>query len=138
METATLRNFKVLLLGVIFDPKEKKILIGKRKKDPYTPKSSWVFPGGDANYEEDIDKTLKKHVKKQTGFDIKNHGSIFVKTYPQKGNLLAIYFFCEINKGNMKEGDLLTELKWVKSNEIEEYFGCAFHTRLKEYIDSIK
>lgn len=133
-----LRNFKVLLLGVIFDAKEKKILIGKRKKDPYTPKSSWVFPGGDANHEKDLDKTLKDHLKKQTGLEVKNLGSIFVKTYPQKGNLLAIYFLCEAKKGKLKEGDLLSELKWISPPEIREYFECELHTRLKEYIDNIK
>ena len=127
-------NFEVIILGIIFDPKEKKILIGKRENDPVLPELTWCFPGGRAVHGEDVDKTLKNSIKAKTGYDIKNLGAIFSKTYPEKENLLAVYFLTQIFEGEEKPGDDLTELKWVNPKELEDYFTTSFHKKLKEYL----
>lgn len=135
-----LDNFNVILLGVIFDPATKKILIGKRQKDPYIPKLTWCFPGGrlEAN-NKDLDKILKIKIKKKTGYDIKNLGAIFAKIYPENSKILSIYFLCEVFKGEGKaDGDKLKELKWVAPEELEAYFTTSFHPNLKEYILNLK
>jgi len=60
MEDKTkLPQFSVIGLAVIFDTSKKKILIGRRENDPYLKELTWAFPGGRANHEEDIDKSLK-------------------------------------------------------------------------------
>jgi len=131
-------EFSVILLGIIFDPKTKKILIGRRENDPFIPKLTWCFPGGKLVPEEDMDKILKKKIKEKTGYEVKNLGAIFSKTYPEKKDFLAIYFLCEVFKGKEKAGDDLVELKWVKPEELEKHFTTSFHSRLKEYILSLK
>jgi len=134
-----MKDFKVILLGVIFDPKTRKILIGKRENDPYIPKLSWVFPGGNLdNTKQDIDKVLKDIIKKTTGYEVKNLGTIFTKTYPEKENFLSIYFLCEVFKGKEKASRNLVELKWVKPEELQKHFTTSFHSRLKEYIMNLK
>jgi ADP-ribose pyrophosphatase YjhB (NUDIX family) len=127
-------KFNVILLGVIFDPKAKKILIGKRKNDPYIKEFTWCFPGGRAIKEEDVDQTLKKSVKAKTGYNIKNLGAIFSKTYPEKEDLLAVYFLTQVFEGEEKPGEDLTELKWVSPKELENYFTTSFHKKLKQYL----
>jgi len=127
-------EFNVILLGVIFDPKAKKILIGKREQDPYIKELSWCFPGGGAIKGEDVDQTLKKSVKAKTGYDIKNLGAIFSKTYPEKEDLLAVYFLTQVFEGEEKPGEDLTELKWVSPKELKNYFPTSFHKKLKQYL----
>ena len=128
------QKFEVIILGIILNPKTKKILIGKRENDPEIPKLTWCFPGGRANNKEDIDKTLKKIIKRKTGYKIKNLGTVFSKTYPEKPDLLAIYFLTEVFKGKEKPGEDLKELKWVKPKELEKYSTTSFHKKLKEFL----
>ena len=132
------KNFNVLLLGVIYDPKEKKILIGRRENDPDIKELTWCFPGDFLNYEEDLDKALKKRVKETTGYDVKNLGTIFAKTYPEKKEFLAVYFLCEVFEGKEKAGGEIVDLKWVAPEELEKHFTTSFHSRLKEYIMNLK
>ncbi|MFH1607584.1 MAG: NUDIX domain-containing protein [archaeon] len=130
-------TFEVIILGIIFDPKEKKILIGKRENDPEIPQLTWCFPGGNANFREDIDKTLKKTLKLKTGYKVKNLGAIFSKTYPEKENLLAVYFLTEVFSGKEKPGEDIIELKWVSPKELENYFTTSFHPKLKEFLTDL-
>ena len=66
-------KFEVIILGIIFNPKSKKILIGRRENDSEIPELSWSFPGGRLRLEEDIDETLKRSVENKTGYKIKNN-----------------------------------------------------------------
>ncbi len=138
MQAASQKTFNVLVLGVIFDPKTRKILIGRRENNPITPELKWCFPGGRLSYGEDIDKILKEKIKQKTGLDVKNLGSIFANTYPEKPEFLSIYFLCEVFGGEEKPADDLVELKWVSPEELEKHFTTSFHSRLKEYIMNLK
>ncbi len=127
-------KFNIIILGIIFDPKTKKILIGKRENDPHIPELSWCFPGGELLIGEEIDTALKKKIKQKTGYDIKNLGAFFSKTYPEKLNLLAVYFLTQVFKGKEKPGEDIIELKWVNPKELEKYFTTSFHKKLKEFL----
>jgi ADP-ribose pyrophosphatase YjhB (NUDIX family) len=133
-----LHSFNVILLGIIYDPKTKKILLSRRENDPYLKDLSWCFPGGRAIKGEDIDKTLKNTVKTKTGLEVKNLGTVFSRSYPGKEEFLQIFFLCEVFKGKEKAGDKIVELKWVSPEEVEGHFSSPFNTRLKEYILSLK
>lgn len=135
---ASMDQFNVILLAVIFDPAKKKILIGRRENDPYVPELTWCFPGGRLELGKDPDQVLKKKVKEKTGLNVKNLGAIFTKTYPEKEDLVAIYFLCEAVGGKAKASDDFKELKWVNPEEIEKHFTTSFHPRLKEYILNLK
>ncbi len=138
MEDKKSDEFKVILIGVIFDTKTRKILLGKRQKDPHIPKLTWCFPGGKLIPGEKMDTTFKRKIKEKTGYEIKNLGTIFSQKYPEKDNFVAIYFLAQVFKGEEKPGDDLVELKWVKPEQVENYFTTSFHTRLKEYIINLK
>src|SRR3989344_1309691 len=97
--------FLVNLVGVIFNPKTKKILIGKRENDPYLKKLTWCFPGGRPNYDEELEGVLKKEIKIKTGLKVESLGTIFAKTYPEKREFLTIYYLCEVLSGKEKAGE---------------------------------
>ena len=132
-----MNNFQVIIIGIIFDPKERKILIGRRENDPYFPEITWCFPGGRLSNDGEINKTLKERIKAQTGLTVKNLGAVFSKTYEERRDIIAIYFLCEAIEGKAKKGEKLKELKWVKPDEVEKYFKTSVHPRLKEYIMNI-
>ena len=74
-----INNFQVIVLGIIFDPKERKILIGRRENDPYFPNIRWVFPGGRLTEDGEINRALKEKIMEQTGLTVKNLGAVFSK-----------------------------------------------------------
>ena len=131
-------KFDVILLGVIFNPKTKRILIGRREKNEHVPKLTWTFIGGRPSYGEEIEDTLKKKIKLKTGLDVENLGSIFSRTHKENREFLLIYHLCEVISGKEKPADDFVELKWVKPEELENYFTTSFHPHVKEYILNLK
>jgi ADP-ribose pyrophosphatase YjhB (NUDIX family) len=130
--------YLVNVLGVIYNPKEKKILIGKRENDEYVPELGWCFPGGRPEYGEDLEEGLKREIEKKTGLKIESLGSIFSRVPDENDKFILIYYLCEKTGGEGKAGEKFTEIKWVKPEELEEYFKTSFDPRLKEYIENLK
>jgi len=131
-------KFENVLLAIIYDPKTKKILIGRRENDPHVEKLTWCFPGGRLCQEEEIEDCLKKKIKTKTGYEVSNLGAVFAKTYPEKRDLFAVYYLCEVTGGDEKVGNDLVELKWVAPEELESLFTTSFHPNLKEYLMNLK
>lgn len=129
--------FDVILLSIIFDPAEKKILIGRREKDADVPQLTWGFPEGRLRHGDDVDKVLKERVKEKTGYTINNLGAVFSKVFPEKKDLFAVYFLCEVVSGKGKPMNDFQDIKWVKTTELEKYFKTSFHPILKEYLTSL-
>lgn len=119
--------FQAVALGVVFDPKTRKVLIGKEG-------NNWNFLESNLSHGTDLDKILKSNIKKKTGFEIKNLGTIFSGTDEAKEDLLEIFFLCEVFKGKENPGNNIKELKWVKPDDIEKYLQNKLPSRLKEYI----
>ena len=62
--------YLVNCLGIVFDKKTKKIVIGRREKDPFIKELTWVFPGGNVTPGKKLEEYLKEEVKKKTNLDI--------------------------------------------------------------------
>jgi 8-oxo-dGTP diphosphatase len=132
--------FLVNLLGIIYDPNTKKILIGKRVDDPHLKDLSWVFPGGRPDYKKDMDANLQLEIKENTGLDVEVKKIVFAKTYPEKREFLSIYYHCELTTSGQKElaeGNL-KELKWVKPSEVGDYFTTSIHPTILEYLNNLE
>lgn len=131
-------TFQTILVAVIYDPKEKKILIGKRENDPKINELTWCFPSGKPNHNQELETALNEKIKLKTGHEISNLGSIFIRIAPEKRDQILIYYLCETIEGKTLPGDDLVELKWVSPEELEKYFTTSFHPNLKEYIMNLK
>ena len=138
MEEMEFDKFNIVLLGVIFDPNKKRILIGRREKDPYVPELMWTPPGGSIISGEDLENSLKKKIKIQTGLEVENLGNIFAMIPEEKKNFILLLYLCEVIGGKEKVGGNLKEIKWVKPEELDNYFTIAYHPHLKEYILNLK
>jgi len=133
-------TFLINLLGIIYDPKTKKILIGKRKNDKHLKKLTWCFPGGRPKYQEELEHYLKHEIKLKTNLDTKITKIIYAKTYPEKREFLSIYYHCEITSNSEKEkaGNKFTKIKWIKPTEIKNYFKTSLHPKIEEYLKKLK
>ncbi len=133
-----IENFEVILLAIIFDPKTRRILIGRRENEPYISQLAWGFPEGRLNSKEDMDKILESRIKQKTGLIVKNLGAVFSRIFPEKKNLVGIYFLCEAVDGKAIAGNDFKELKWVRPQELERHFSTSFHPHLKEYVMNLQ
>ncbi|MBS3093640.1 NUDIX hydrolase [Candidatus Pacearchaeota archaeon] len=131
-------TFLVVTLGIIFDPKTRKILIGKRRKDPYIKKLSWSFPGGAPGYNADLERSLEKIIFQKTGLKVKNLGCVFARIFKENKKVLLMYYLCETISRSIKPKGDLEELKWVSPEGIEKHFTTSLDSRLKEYLMNLK
>lgn len=131
--------FLVNLLGIIYDPAKKQILIGKRLNDPNIKELSWVFPGGRPDYRVDLEENLRSKIKEDTNIDIMVKNIVFAKTYPEKREFLSIYYLCEYDSSDGTEtpAGSLKELKWVKPSEVTNYFTTSIHDKVLEYLATL-
>jgi len=130
--------FLLNVLGVVYNPKTRKILIGKREKDPYIKKLSWTFPGGRPAYKKDLDFYLKREIKIKTGLDVNVKKIVFAKTYPEKREFLSIYYLCEVVGGKEKAGQKFVEIKWIKPTDVQKYFTTSLHPNLLKYLKTLE
>ena len=87
--------FLVNILGIVYNPKTKKILIGRRENDPYVPELSWQFPGGRPAYDKSLEHYLKLEIKKKTNLSVNVKRIIRARTLLERKEFLLIYFYCE-------------------------------------------
>jgi len=130
--------FFVNVLGIVYSPKTRKILIGKRENDPYVKQLSWSFPGGRPSYKKDLEFYLKHEIKIKTGLRVNVKKIAFAKTYPEKREFLSIYYYCEVAGGKEKAGEKFVEMKWIKPADVRKYFTTSLHPKLLEYLKKLK
>lgn len=131
-------KFVVNALCIVFDTSRKKILVGRREKDPYVKNLKWCFPGGMVKKNLTVEESLKKNVKDKTGLNVDVLGPIFSRVFPEENNLFLIYYLCTLQGGKEKPGDNFIELKWVDPETLEKIFTTSINPRLKNFILSLK
>lgn len=130
--------FLVNVLGIIYNPQTKMILIGRRENDPNLKELTWVFPGGRPDYASELEDSLNSIMKAQTGLNVKIEKIVFAKIYPEKREFLSVYYLSAPVGGAERAGGKLVELKWVKPNEVEDYFTTSIHPKLLEYLKTLE
>lgn len=132
--------FLVNLLGIIYNPETKKILIGRRENDPHLKELTWVFPGGRPDYKTDMDVNLQVEIKENTGLKVDVKSIVFAKTYPEKREFLSIYYHCELTKPGQTESTEgnLKEFKWITPSEVSNYFTTSIHPTILEYLKTLE
>ncbi len=122
-------KFYVKIVGIIFDPNKRMILVGKNYNE-----EKYSFLEGVLDYEEELDKKLKEVTREKTGYKIHNLGAIYAENMLSKRDKLKIHFLCEATEGEEKSGEDVEKLLWIKPSEVEEKLEVKLPTRLREYL----
>jgi hypothetical protein len=122
-------KFKVKIIGILFSPKVRKILVGKNNGE-----KDLSFLEGDLDYAEELDVGLKRVIREKTGYGAHNLGAIYAENKLMEKDELRLYFLCEVTEGKEKPGKNVAELKWISPKEIGKFIKEKLPTRLKEYI----
>lgn len=131
-------SFKAEIMGLIFDPKKREVLIVKEQNNPYLDKTIWRFPGGRVTSKFRLEESLKKSIKEKTGYTVAVLGSVFARIPPEKKDLILLYYLCEIVKGKVKLKKSFKELKWVKPEKLKDFFTTKIDPALEECLNHIK
>ena len=126
------KKYCIKIKGIVFDPLNKKVLIGRKKGD-----KSYSFVDGELKNDEELNNSLKRIIKEKTGYVVSNLGAVFAENNKKKQDELQIYFLCEIMGGKEKLAKYVEEIKWIKANEIEKLINETLPNRLKEYVKNI-
>jgi len=132
--------FLVNVLGIVYDPKTKKILIGRRGKDEFLPQLTWCFPGGRPNYNHSLTMSLKMEIKKKTNLDVNVLDCFFARTLIEKPEFLLIYYFCDVVEGSGKPKTMekFKEIKWVRPTQIEKYFTTSIDPVVASFLKALE
>jgi 8-oxo-dGTP diphosphatase len=86
--------------------KDKKILLIKRKNNPY--KGKWALPGGFVEYKERVEDAVVREVFEETGLKTKVRDLIGIYSDPNRdprGHTITIVYLLDILSGELKSGD---------------------------------
>jgi ADP-ribose pyrophosphatase YjhB (NUDIX family) len=122
-------KFKVKIIGILFNPQARKILIGRNKGE-----KELSFLEGELKYNEELDVGLKRVAKEKTGYKVHNLGAVYAENMLKKKDELRLYFLCEATEGKEKLGSNVQEIKWIAPKKIEKLIKQKLPTRLKGYI----
>jgi ADP-ribose pyrophosphatase YjhB (NUDIX family) len=130
--------FLLNCLAIVYNPKTKMILIGKRESDPYIKELKWSFPGGRPTYDRALEESLKDEIKKKTNLKVKIKKLIFARLPLEMKEFLNIYYYCETTDKNAKAGEKFTEIKWIKPADVKKYFTTSIDPFIMKFLKQLK
>lgn len=101
--------------------KDNKILLIKRKNDPFRGK--WALPGGYVEYGEKVEDTVAREVYEETGLSTKIRDLIGIYSDPNRdprGHTVTVVYLLDIQNGELKGGDDALDAKFFDLNDLPE------------------
>lgn len=126
----------IVVLGIVYNTKTRKILIGLRKKDILVEKLSWAFPGGKPEESEAPECAVAREIKEETNLDAEVKQLILSRTPEESEKLFLNYYFCTTEQTKTKPNEF-KKLKWIKPNEVEKYFTTSIHPKILEFLKAL-
>ena len=118
-------NQPIVGVGVVI-LRDRRILLEKRKNDP--GKGKWSIPGGIVELGENIEETVIREVKEETGLNVENPEHIDIVdniTKDEKGQIkyhfVIIDYSVKLKGGKPEAASDAEELRWVKFEDVEAY-----------------
>jgi len=105
--------------GAIF--KDKKILLIKRKNEPF--KGKWALPGGFVEYGEIVEDAVIREIFEETGLKTKIEKILGVYSDPNRdprGHTVSIVYYLKVLDGKLKGSDDAADAKYFKLNSLPE------------------
>jgi 8-oxo-dGTP pyrophosphatase MutT (NUDIX family) len=128
-----------IVLGIVLNKKgEVMIVKRKRKETTLTGKELiWTFPGGRQEEGETREERVIKEVLAETGYKVKPIQQIHLRVHPDVFKMMA-YFLCELEKEEpvqeIEEKDEIEEVRWVKIEELKNYFTTDIDPEVKKIL----
>jgi 8-oxo-dGTP pyrophosphatase MutT (NUDIX family) len=129
----------LVVLGIVKN-KKGEVLIIKRKnleKGDYNTYLSWVFPGGKQIKDENREETIEREILEETGYSVKAIEQIDLWIHPEFRKIIC-YFLCELLEENQiqkpKEEEEIEEIKWVKPEELKNYFTSKLNPKVAKLL----
>lgn len=101
--------------------KEGKILLVKRKNEPY--KGMFALPGGFVEYGEKTEEAVLRELKEETGMKGRIKRLVGVFSDPERdprGHVVSIAYLVEPVSEGIKAGDDAADCKWIKIDDIRD------------------
>ena len=109
-----------LILGYDNKNKELKILLIKRKNEPF--KNQWAIPGGFVDMNETIEQCAKRELQEETGLSLNNLEQLTVASKidrDPRGRTISTVFWAIIPiVYNLKANDDAADLQWFNCNNL--------------------
>jgi mutator protein MutT len=103
-----------------------RILLEKRKNEP--GKGKWSIPGGLVELGENVEQTVIREVREETGLEVEKPEHIDVvdnvvrdDNGEIKYHFVIIDYFVKLKGGRMKATSDAEELRWVTFDEVEKH-----------------
>ena len=101
--------------------KDKKILLIKRKNDPY--KGKWALPGGFVEYKERVEDAVAREVCEETSLKTKIRELIGVYSDPNRdprGHTITVVYLLNFLSGKVNSGDDAIDAKFFDLKDLPE------------------
>lgn len=115
---------RVIVVGLI--EKDNAILLGKKSGDTGPYPNAWHNPGGGINLdEESLEEALRREIKEEAGIEIQNIEQLGFDEdnesdkYGEMTHYIFLDFRAKWLSGEIKAGDDMQEMKWVKKDELK-------------------
>ncbi len=99
--------------------KDKKILLIKRKNEPF--KGKWALPGGYVEYGEKVEDTIIREIYEETGLKTKIRDLIGIYSDPKRdprGHTITVAYLLDIKSGELKSGDDASDAKFFDLKDL--------------------
>lgn len=130
---------KFVNLGVVINKKGEVLIIKRRKKEKTITGADfvWAFPGGVQEAGETREDRVVKEVLLETGYKVKPLRQIHLRVHPDTLVLIA-YFLCALESEEpiqeIVEKDEVEEIRWVKPEELKNYFTTDIDPEIKKVL----
>ena len=111
------RSPKLTVDGAIL--KESKILLIKRKNEPY--KGKWALPGGFVEYGEKVEDAVVREIYEETHLKTKIFCLIGIYSDPKRdprGHVVSVVYNLDIIGGDLKGGDDASDAKFFDLKDL--------------------
>ena len=129
-----------IVLGIVLNKKGEVMIVKKKRRETtLTGKElNWVFPGGKQEEGETREERVVEEVLVETGYKVKPIQQIHLRVHPDVLKMIA-YFLCELEKEEpiqeIQEKDEIEEVRWVKPEELKNYFTTDIDPEVKKVLD---
>jgi len=129
----------LVVIGIVQN-KLGEVLIIKRKKVEKSNHGTyliWAFPGGKQRKNESREETVEKEILEETGYSVKAVEQIDLWIHPEFKKVIC-YFRCELLEEKQiqspKEEEEVEEIKWVKPEELKNYFTTKINPKVAKLL----